>query len=130
MMTHSSGDGRENIGLSPRFVPFDTKAISGLTVWIIHDKLFCDFQIIRGKSKIMDMGIRWTVCDHYGNNIYLTQERWQHIVEPFNHPEMSGFERQLKETVQSGMRKQDSLNPQKYRYIKLFEDLPDGNTQL
>jgi hypothetical protein len=78
----------------------------------------------------MDMGIRWTVCDHYGNNIYLTQERWQHIVEPFNHPEMSGFERQLKETVQSGMRKQDSLNPQKYRYIKLFEDLTDWNTQL
>ena len=68
----------------------------------------------------MSSGIRWTVCDRYGNDVYLTQERWQHIVEPFYHPEMSGFERQLKETARSGMRKQDSLNPQKYRYIKPF----------
>jgi len=28
------------------------------------------------------------------------------------------------------MRKQDSLNPQKYRYIKEFEDLPEGNTHI
>ena len=37
---------------------------------------------------------------------------------------------ELKETVQSGIRKQDSLNPQKYRYIKPFEDLTDGNTHI
>jgi len=55
----------------------------------------------------MSSGIRWTVCDRYGNEVYLTQERWQHIVEPFNHPERSGFKRQLKETARSGMRKQD-----------------------
>ena len=73
------------------------------------------------------------VCDRYGDDVYLTQERWQHIVEPFYHPEMSGFERQLKEIARSGMRKQDSLNPQKYRYIKPFFcldltviDMPDS----
>jgi len=28
------------------------------------------------------------------------------------------------------MRKQDSLNPHKYRYVKAFEDLPEGNTHI
>jgi hypothetical protein len=32
--------------------------------------------------------IRWTVQDRYGNSIYLTQERWEHIVQSVNHPEM------------------------------------------
>lgn len=40
----------------------------------------------------MSASIRWTVRDHYGNDIYLTHERWEHIVEPINHPEMSDFE--------------------------------------
>ena len=34
-------------------------------------------------------GRRWTVRDRYGNEIYLTQERWDHIIEPTNHPEMA-----------------------------------------
>jgi len=33
-------------------------------------------------------GRRWTVRDRYGNEIYLTQERWDHIIESTNHPEM------------------------------------------
>lgn len=76
------------------------------------------------------MSIRWTVRDHYGNEIYLTRERWEHIVEAINHPEMSDFERHLKETIRSGMRKQDRLNPQKYRYVKAFEDLAEDNTHI
>jgi hypothetical protein len=40
----------------------------------------------------MTASIRWAVRDHYGNEIYLTRERWEHIVEPINHPEMSDFE--------------------------------------
>jgi len=78
----------------------------------------------------MTASIRWTVCDHYGNHIYLTRERWEHIVEPINHPEMSDFEGHLKETIRSGMRKQDTLNPQKYRYVKAFEDLAEDNTHI
>ena len=76
------------------------------------------------------MGMRWTVNDHFGNTIYLTCERWEHIVEPFNHPEMADFEDHLKKTIRAGMRKQDTLNPQKYRYVKAFNDLPAGNTHI
>ena len=78
----------------------------------------------------MTSPIRWRVQDRYGNSIYLTQERWEHIIDPLNHPEMEGYEEELKETVQSGARKQDSLNPQKYRYSKEFENLPAGNTHI
>jgi hypothetical protein len=50
--------------------------------------------------------------------IWLSQERWHHIVAPMNHPEMALYEEQLKETIQSGYRRQDALNPQRYRYVK------------
>jgi hypothetical protein len=32
---------------------------------------------------------RWIVTDREGNPIYLTEERWQHIIALDNHPEMS-----------------------------------------
>ena len=73
---------------------------------------------------------RWTVRDHYGNTIYLTDERWEHIIEPINHPEMFNYERELQETLRIGKRKQDSLNPQKYRYSKAFAHLVDDNTHI
>lgn len=74
--------------------------------------------------------IRWTTQDRYGNSIYLTQERWEHIIESINHPEMEDHEGELKETVRIGVRKQDSLNPQKYRYSKEFGNLPSSNTHI
>lgn len=74
--------------------------------------------------------IRWTVQDRTGNSIYLTQERWEHIIESINHPEMEEYEEELKETVKSGARKQDTLNPQKYRYSKEFANLPADNTHI
>lgn len=74
--------------------------------------------------------IRWTVQDKSGNSIYLTQERWEHIIESINHPEMEDYEEELKETVKTGSRKQDSLNPQKFRYSKKFDNLPAGNTHI
>ena len=73
---------------------------------------------------------RWTVRDRYGNDIYLTQERWEHIIDSINHPEMFAYENHLKETIESGQRKQDPLNPQKYRYIKAFFDLAEDNTHI
>lgn len=78
----------------------------------------------------MGVGRRWVVRDRYGNDIYLTDERWQHIIEPINHPEMSAYEEHLKETLRSGRRSQDSLDPRKYRYIKAFDDLAEDNTHL
>lgn len=66
---------------------------------------------------------RRTISDRHGNLVCLTQKRWEHIIEPINHPEMSDCEEHLKETVRLGMRKQDSLNPQKYRYIRASESI-------
>lgn len=78
----------------------------------------------------MMAGRRWTVRDRYGNDIYLTHERWEHIIEPINHPDMSAYEEHLQETIKSGRRRQDSLNPRKYRYSKEFDDLAGDNTHV
>lgn len=78
----------------------------------------------------MHSGKRWTLNDKQGNDIYLTQERWDHIIEPINHPEMVDYEEELKETIRSGQRKQDPLNPQKYRYSMAFDNLAEYNTHI
>ena len=70
-------------------------------------------------------GRRWTVQDRYGNQIYLTQERWGHIIDPFNHPEMEVYEKYLQRTLRMGRRQQEPLNPRKYRYVQRYDDLPD-----
>lgn len=76
------------------------------------------------------IGRRWTTRDRHGNEIYLTEERWQHIIEDMNHPELADYEASLLNTIQTGRRKQDTLNAQKYRYIKEFDDLPADNTHI
>ena len=74
------------------------------------------------------MGKKWVVGDRYGNRIYLTHERWQHTIE--NHPEMKSYSDYLKETIKTGKRYQDPLDPRKYRYVKYFEDLVWGNNHI
>jgi hypothetical protein len=74
--------------------------------------------------------IRWTLRDRYGNDIYLTQERWEHIIAAINHLEMVAYEDHLKDVIRTGQRKQDDLNPQKYRYSKAFDDLVPHNTHI
>jgi len=78
----------------------------------------------------MRTGKRWTVSDRYGNEVYLTRERWEHIIDALNHPEMADCEEQLQETIQTGKRTQDPLNPRKYRYTKAFDDLAEDNTHI
>jgi hypothetical protein len=39
---------------------------------------------------------------------------------------MADYEDHLKWTIQSGRRRQEPLNPGKYRYARLFDDLPAG----
>ncbi len=78
----------------------------------------------------MTDGKRWTVQDRYDREIYLTHERWRHIIDPTNHPEMARYEDQLKETIQRGMRRQDVPNPQKYQYSKAFDGLAKTNTHI
>lgn len=78
----------------------------------------------------MMLGRRWSVRDRYGNEIYLTEERWQHIIDPINHPEMATYEEHVKAVIRTGRRQQDPLNPQKYRYSKAFDDLVEDNTHI
>ncbi len=70
-------------------------------------------------------GKRWTVHDRDGNSIYLTQERWSHIVDENNHSEMLAYEEHLQLTLKRGRRRQEPLNPRKYRYYHPFDNLPD-----
>lgn len=74
--------------------------------------------------------IRWIEKDRYGNEIYLSEERWEHITNPMNHSEMLEYESELRETIRNGTRKQESLNPQKFRYSKKFSDLTSENTHI
>lgn len=78
----------------------------------------------------MTAGRRWSLRDRYGNTIYLTEERWEHIIASVNHPEMSCYEEHLKTVIRLGRRKQDPLNPQKYRYSHPFSDLVADNTHI
>lgn len=73
---------------------------------------------------------RWETTDRYSNLIYLTQERWQHIIASTNHPEMAEYEQELQDTIRTGRRQQDSLNPRKYRYSKRFQVLAEDNTHI
>lgn len=78
----------------------------------------------------MDSGVLWVVNDRYGNEIYLTDERWQHIIEPTNHPDMTDLMAELQSVIRRGTRRQDSLNPQKYQYGLSFDHLEDDNTHI
>ena len=78
----------------------------------------------------MAAGKRWTVLDREGNSIYLTEERWRHIKDSENHPEMGAHEQHLKSTLQVGRRRQEALNPRKYRYSQAIDDLPGDFNHL
>lgn len=45
-------------------------------------------------------GRRWVISDRSGNEIYLADERWQHIVD--GHPEMRECEDALTQTIRLG----------------------------
>lgn len=61
-------------------------------------------------------GRAWTIRDWYGNEVYLTWERWEHIIE--FHPEMRPFFDDIRLTVQRSRRRQDALNPRKWFYVQ------------
>ena len=71
-------------------------------------------------------GRRWMVYDRDGSPIYLSDERWQHIIHPLNHPEIIEYEARLQIAIQKARRQQEPLNPRKYRYMYPFDDLPAG----
>lgn len=78
----------------------------------------------------MPDGKLWTQRDRFGNDIYLTQERWAHIIDPDNHPEVEPFFDCVIETIRLGRRRQDPYDPNHYQYYRSFPDLSDDNTHL
>jgi len=71
---------------------------------------------------------REAVHDRLGNEIYLTDERWKHIVE--THDEMSNYRDHIFTTIRTGQRRQDAFDPSKYKYTKRFTDLPEEFTHV
>ena len=78
----------------------------------------------------MAKGKLWTQRDRFGNEIYLTGERWEHIIDPDNHPELESYFDYVKETIRRGRRRQDHYDPNSYQYYRSFSDLPDENTHV
>lgn len=78
----------------------------------------------------MSTGKLWTQRDRAGNEIYLTTERWTHIIDPDNHPEVEPFSDEVAETIKSGRRRQDPYDPNGYQYYRSLPNLPDDNTHL
>lgn len=72
--------------------------------------------------------MKQTVADRYGNQIYLTDERWTHIVT--THPDMYGHKDNLLLTLKTGKRKQEPLDPSKYKYYKRFDILETGYNHI
>lgn len=72
--------------------------------------------------------MRTTTHDWWNNAIYLTDERWEHILE--FHEEMADFRDELFTTLKQGRRRQDSLDPSIYTYSHPFDHLPGDNTHI
>lgn len=71
---------------------------------------------------------KWTVKDRYDNAIYLTEERWLHILE--SRPELEPYFENFLDTLRTGRRSQDPLIPNEYRYYKRFDALLPENNHL
>lgn len=76
----------------------------------------------------MTLGKRWIIRDRYGHEIYLTDERWDHILE--FHDEMAYFENELVVTLKRGRRRQDALNTSIYTYFYPFNHLLYRHTHI
>ena len=73
----------------------------------------------------MPDGKLWTVYDRFGNAIYLTAERWRHIIDQDNHAEVAPFPDLVAETVRLGRRLQDPFDPRRYQYYRAFSNLSE-----
>lgn len=78
----------------------------------------------------MPGGKLWTQRDRFGNDVYLTRERWSHIIDPDNHPQVEPYFAYVRETIRLGHRRQDAYDPNSYQYFRAFNDLPDDQTHM
>lgn len=68
------------------------------------------------------------VRDAQGRRIYLTDERWRHIID--THRDMRQCRGHVLKTLRFGQRRQDPLDPAKYKYSRAFDDLPTNSTHV
>lgn len=68
------------------------------------------------------------VRDARGHRIYLTDERWRHIID--THPDMKPYRELVLKTIRIGGRRQDPLDPAKFKYSRRYADLPPNFTHL
>lgn len=68
------------------------------------------------------------VMDKWGHEIYLTDERWRHIV--FRHPDMDGRKEQVLVTLKNGSREENPIGSSKYIYSKKFKHLRPGKKRI
>ena len=81
---------------------------------------------VRGQANGKESALRWVVQDRSGNTIYLTRERWDHILE--YHDELENHLEDVLKAIQVGRRKQDAMDPCKYKYQRYCADLlPEYN---
>jgi len=87
----------------------------------------CKFQeVFLHFKKYLGRGIdmREEVTDRFGNAIYLTDERWEHIVE--EHSELEEYRTEVLSAIRSGKRRRDTFHPEKFYYKKRMQFLIDG----
>ncbi len=68
------------------------------------------------------------VQDKHGNPIYLTDERWNHIVN--RHSILRNFKNEILKTIRIGKRNQDDLHPDQFFYRQAFSTLPFNYTHI
>lgn len=68
------------------------------------------------------------IRDKFGNQIYITDERWEHIHK--RHPETIGYEKQIVKKIRTGDRSQLPLEPDVFKYKKSFDHLPEPHSQI
>jgi len=70
------------------------------------------------------MSSKWTVHDRYGNEIYLTEERWLYILR--YHPQLDGLLDELLDALRKGRRRQQPEDPSGYKYDQYCVALPSA----
>ncbi|MEA3341723.1 MAG: hypothetical protein U9R15_17300 [Chloroflexota bacterium] len=94
------------------------------------DKVEKDAKLDSIRSRGQQRGKIWTQRDRFGNDVYLTYERWRHIIAPDNHPQVAPYDDYLQETIRLGQRKQDPIIPNTYKYYRRFDDLLEGMSHM
>jgi len=68
------------------------------------------------------------VQDKHGNTIYLTDERWAHIVR--RHAVLKDRKSDVLKTLRAGKRRRDDAHLDTFSYLKAFVNLPFGYTHI